>query len=1259
MVNALTKTIIHIYVQPRILFVAKLLRVVLIDSLCPGDLVEVKVDENTCLTGTNGIGKSTFLKLIPLFFGASAGRMVKGGVNTLRFADHYLPNVSSYIVYEYLNYEDELRVAILHRSSSGYAYQLLSSGWRPELLYKDQQSGELVLPKDVQRHAAAMGVDCTPELLTLHYRKIIQYNTGSGDLDGVEDVSRKKMITLYRRSYSLAPPRHHFAGIDNLMFSLLESKGTFDSMEAAVGEILQQEVMRSDIDLAGIDAHAFAGAINSRASFLVMDRDTKPKILVLSELRSRLLGGELQQGRLKSVATSKSVQLSAEHKVVTEAMSESRHHELAAKERAQQAQLEIQKRLGSATAEAQQLLERVQQIEKQRDGYASAGLAQLLAEVETLPGLQEELTSKRSQMQVLTSQGADIQSRFAALKQTVRDSISERRETRRAEFQVKAREVQARLDAQAIQASASKQLAIETHQVELSVEEAGRSKLVEESSRAAANAELLERMTFLPETVSQLELEQCALKSLYASQKGCTDVLSAHDAAHAKLHAEQQKLAQEESALTAQKGRITEELDSLNRLLSAADDTLLSFLRKKMPGWEETVAKVIAPDILLRDDLSPSASRDNGTLFGLQLDLSRLQPVDTVDLVGLESKIAILNLQLDELESTSQVLARNSLALQAQRKKHAEAKVPLLAAQSKCEEDIAARNQRLDSLRDEGAQLLEEARAQAKATAQNAAALLHAKNQTISDIKSAHGRHIIELSSIADQARSELTAQRVEVESALTDALAGLENELSTELGRIEADRLVALRDAGIDDKVVQRLEVEINTLDRKIKQLNGKLPEIQEYKVWLETVLPDLSRRETLYSEAEQACQRVERELAALREQDQLRLNEYKRRQGEFSAKLTGITDQLSALRSGLTKLECVEPVDSGLESLEKLCGADIEAEAGRLIRTAAQIKTEGLKLFREVEAPYNTHHRGTPEADVIQDIIVRSRNADATGERAWVLATPDLQIYIDDGHDVQRNKLITRIRALCNQVVESRKAIQSIHKAIQDVGRKATLKVAEVLNWFPEFTNFNLNVQSKIQEMTIWDDMSALSEQASRWMTMEAGTLPPEGLDQALRMMHRRMSDGWVSAKLEDCFTTSLTWSVNGMPRVARNSSELGDGLSTGQLKIVVGMIYLALFEMIRRDANFDLLVPIDEALELEVNNAATLVGNFNSRNVKLLLGFPGGAPELMKHFSNLYALDRRKSGAVFLKEYRGSTGGGLAEMNEGLPLHDEEVA
>jgi len=249
-----------------------------------------------------------------------------------------------------------------------------------------------------------------------------------------------------------------------------------------------------------------------------------------------------------------------------------------------------------------------------------------------------------------------------------------------------------------------------------------------------------------------------------------------------------------------------------------------------------------------------------------------------------------------------------------------------------------------------------------------------------------------------------------------------------------------------------------------------------------------------------------------------------------------------------------------------------------------------------------------------------------------------------------------------LCNQLVEGGKILAEVDRTIQDVGRRATLQVSEVLGRFPEFTNFHLHVVSKIKDLKIndlpiWEHIRAIEMQSARWDAMGNDAFPPDGLDHALRMLHSAMVDKqWRGAQISECFEVSLSWQVNGQPRVARNTTDLGDGLSTGQLKIVVGMIYLALFEMIRRDADFELIVPVDEALELEVNNAATLVGNFNSRNVKLMLGFPGGAPELMRHFKNLYALDRRRSGGVYLKVYRGADPVALDDLNAGLPEEEE---
>lgn len=297
----------------------------------------------------------------------------------------------------------------------------------------------------------------------------------------------------------------------------------------------------------------------------------------------------------------------------------------------------------------------------------------------------------------------------------------------------------------------------------------------------------------------------------------------------------------------------------------------------------------------------------------------------------------------------------------------------------------------------------------------------------------------------------------------------------------------------------------------------------------------------------------------------------------------------------------------------------------------------------------------RDTAEFDAIQDIGMRSRQADGSGEKAWFHATPELQMYMAEGHDVQRSKLITRVRSLCTQVAENQSVLNGLHRSIMDLGRKATKKVNEVLAAFPQFTNFEFRVVSRIHDISAWDEIEGLVEHFNRWR-LKSGEIPTDALNERLMSMQRRMkAGGWLSPKLADCFDVSLSWMVNGVQKVAFNTADLGDGLSTGQLKIIVGMIYQALFELIRRDADFDLLLPIDEALELDVNNAYTLLKYFNARNSQLMLGFPGGAPELIRHFTHLYALDRRPSGAVYVKQYQAPETDRLADLNDALELDD----
>lgn len=76
-------------------------RLILIDAYRKGAITELKLDGHTSLTGANGVGKTSLLRLIPLFYGESPNKLVQGGGVNQSFVQYYLPHTTSFIVFEY------------------------------------------------------------------------------------------------------------------------------------------------------------------------------------------------------------------------------------------------------------------------------------------------------------------------------------------------------------------------------------------------------------------------------------------------------------------------------------------------------------------------------------------------------------------------------------------------------------------------------------------------------------------------------------------------------------------------------------------------------------------------------------------------------------------------------------------------------------------------------------------------------------------------------------------------------------------------------------------------------------------------------------------------------------------------------------------------------------------------------------------------------------------------------------------------------
>ncbi|MDX1906732.1 MAG: hypothetical protein SF053_06830 [Bacteroidia bacterium] len=109
----------------------------------------------------------------------------------------------------------------------------------------------------------------------------------------------------------------------------------------------------------------------------------------------------------------------------------------------------------------------------------------------------------------------------------------------------------------------------------------------------------------------------------------------------------------EEKKLREQIEQLSRQVEETDRRLKNAQQALARWLDDKYPDWQETIGKVVRPEVLEHPYLSPQIDRLNDLLFGVRLDLSELEVEIQTPAWLLQSK--------KELE-TSLTTARQALA---------------------------------------------------------------------------------------------------------------------------------------------------------------------------------------------------------------------------------------------------------------------------------------------------------------------------------------------------------------------------------------------------------------------------------------------------------------------------------------------------------------------------------------------------------------------------------------------------------------------
>ncbi len=196
------------------------------DGMPSGRIAELDPRGGVLAVGINGVGKTTFLRLLPLFYGATPTQILKGTGRTA-LVSHTLPDQSSAVCYEYERQtQNDVRCVVMHARPGEEApqFHIVSGPYRESYFYDENK--QYVTRDEFKARVEAMGVEVSRKLSLHQYRSVILNER----LPTKEGVELRRMAAVH----SLGPGALY--NLDQIAAAMANEKLSFRDLKNIVVE---------------------------------------------------------------------------------------------------------------------------------------------------------------------------------------------------------------------------------------------------------------------------------------------------------------------------------------------------------------------------------------------------------------------------------------------------------------------------------------------------------------------------------------------------------------------------------------------------------------------------------------------------------------------------------------------------------------------------------------------------------------------------------------------------------------------------------------------------------------------------------------------------------------------------------------------------------------------------------------------------------------------------------------------------------------
>ncbi|MGE4499543.1 MAG: ATP-binding protein [Hydrogenovibrio sp.] len=358
---------------------------------------QFNVDDGALIQGSNGAGKTSILRLILLFFGASAREIASISGKNNRFADYYLSSTKSYLVYQYKKGNQDFLVIAFAKGRNEVTYYFCEGVFDEALFVND--AGQFIDCSEIKSHIQSVAKrKVSPAFSWSQYKQVIQ----SGKRVTNRDQSSQK-INEAKLKYSLCAPNQSMDNIEKIAVSILANKPSFHAIRSLIadGILGLDSFLKEDFGSNFDSKHLI-----QQQNLLRQAKRFKEKQPVLDDIRtaSSLMKNWEQE---KSVLGGRILQSWQHYSEQLQKLTSNRDQLIHDRDEALDAQnyqiQQLSSQIGERKGESKNLTTRLESLDKKFNDYQKSGIEAKQRLAKRLPFLAEQVSATTTEKEALES----------------------------------------------------------------------------------------------------------------------------------------------------------------------------------------------------------------------------------------------------------------------------------------------------------------------------------------------------------------------------------------------------------------------------------------------------------------------------------------------------------------------------------------------------------------------------------------------------------------------------------------------------------------------------------------------------------------------------------------------------------------------------------------------------------------------------------------------------------------------------------------